>query len=294
MNTPKDCSDFQALFTEYADRELDQEALEHLTGHLDFCAHCAQEWRYFEKTMASVRELGLVAPPANFLAGVHAKLDKPGLLQRLFDWLAQIDLSMSIPTATATVAIALTAAVLFKHLPQNQPVSPPAAVHEASRTQKTVQIARPQIPPPLPLAQLASTGPRNAPFFKYPSGKISMNGNAADRNLFDTYMNLHTTPVEPLFKDSTVQNQLKPDMLITIETPTPKSQRALYNSLMKGGNWQAHLYDNNMLLLFMNPKSLPELHNTLAQHNVALYPPEAAISLLNSEKNMLTVAIRLQ
>ena len=124
-----DCPNCQELFSEYADRTIEESLLPHLEAHLADCPECASEWKYFADTLDWLKKMHIPAPE-DLLEGIHLKLgasnrsDHP--LARLIRFFKQGDFSFSIPAAAATLASAAVVMLLVKNFASPDFLAPTA------------------------------------------------------------------------------------------------------------------------------------------------------------------------
>lgn len=69
------CETVRTLMSEYIDRMLDPEHAALFRAHLDECPACRRDLAAMEKTVALVRSIKPVAPPADLVQSVHARLE---------------------------------------------------------------------------------------------------------------------------------------------------------------------------------------------------------------------------
>jgi len=72
------CKTVRTWMSEYIDGMLDPEHATSFRAHLDECPACRRDLAAMEKTVALVRSMKLVAPPADLMPSVHARLEAGG------------------------------------------------------------------------------------------------------------------------------------------------------------------------------------------------------------------------
>ena len=267
------CTEIQPLFTDFADNALGREELHGLTDHLLGCPACAQEWREFQQTLSLVHSMEAVPPPPDLLPGIHRKLAKKGILDRVWALVETLNFSLSIPAAAAIFTIAMLAGFLLKNSPQEQPTifsAPPAQVSAL----RSGEVPTPRRQPIAPNAMFA----------------VSHNGARQSENLEtlgQTAVAAHPT------MDHGAHRLLSPDMHVLIADTDRDSQISLFQKMLHR-NWQIHRMTSNVFLVHLPQAELEDFHGLLRQHHFALMPAAAAQARFGSDKEVLTAAIRFQ
>lgn len=274
------CSQIQELFSGYADNELDSISVDQFKTHLASCDSCGHEWNAFERTVHFLRDMPREAAPADLLSGIHEKLNKANLLQTWWNWLQNLDLSMSIPAATATVAVALVTAVLLKSYylePKNQDHN----LHQQTiAAQDAGQIKNPAYKRILPSNRFAVNSPRMIPAHSSRTNEIS---NSLPANLFPN----------PALREPS-KGRIIPDMTLTVQAGDAENLTALHHTLMSAKNWQVQRYGNDQILILLKPGALSKLHQALAHNKLRVLGHDATFSSRDHLKNELTIAVRFQ
>lgn len=273
-----ECTLFQQLLTEFDDDTLRTEIRQEFKNHVALCPECASTLKEFQGTLHALHALEFVMPPPDLLTGIHAKLEKTGLLERILGRWKELDFSVSLPAAVATVAIAMIAGFLVKNSPlmeqyllDQQPVEqtrslPPGQVAQNGMTRlSSQQRVEPQGLPVLP----AHRGLQSAAYQPQVSSPSTM-------------ASAHHAPL------------LTPDMIVTDRTDSPEQQNILFRDLLTAGAWQTQRLPSGLLLLRLAPQQLPLLQEVLARHHVDIIPPPDASTHLLQKNSMLTVAVRLK
>lgn len=275
------CSNIQNLFSEYADNELNPVSADQVRTHLASCDSCSHEWAAFERTVHFLHGMSHAEAPSDLIRGIHAKLDKPSMLQKWWDWLQNIDLSMSIPAATATVAVALVTAVLLKSYylePKNQN----QILHQQTIVaQNEGEIKNPAYKRILPSNRFAGNSPQMIP------------AHSSRSNNF-----VNTLPTS-LFPSQTLnglskRNDISPDITVTVQPAGKKNIAALHHILMNVKGWQVIPYGNDQILILLKPNSLSMLHKVLAHNKLHISNHDATFSSRIHAKNLIKVAVRFQ
>jgi len=267
------CTEIQQMFTDFADNTLGREELHALTDHLLGCPTCALEWREFQHTLSLVHSLETQTPPADLLQGIHLKLAKGGMFDRVWTLVEALNFSLSIPTAAAIFTIAMLAGFLLKSSPLEQPTIFPSAPARIS-TLRLGEVPTPRRQPISPNAMFA----------------VSHNGGPPSetmRPLAQTALATHPT------MDNDAHRLLSPDMHVLIADTDHDSQIALFQEMLHR-NWQIHRITANLFLIHLPQAELEEFHELLSQHHFALMPAAAAQTQFGSDKKVLTAAIRFQ
>lgn len=275
------CSQIRKLFSEYADNELDSVGTNQVKIHLASCGSCGHEWATFEKTVHFLHEMPRAEAPSDLIRGIHEKLNQPNLFQKWWNWLHNIDLSMSIPAATATVAVALVTAVLLKSYylePQNQDQT----LHQQTIVaQDTGQIKNPAYKRILPSNRFAVNGPQMV------SAHNSRSNNFGD-----------TLPTS-LFSGQSLGGSSKmvgitPDMTVTVQSTGSKNIAALHHTFMNLKDWQVLPYGNDQIMILLEPATLARLHKVLAHNHMRISSQDVTFSSRDHAKNLIKVAVRFQ
>ena len=61
------CKEARALFSEFYDRELNQEICEAVKEHLTECQECKEEYKNFRKSLKILRKLKVLEAPRNYM-----------------------------------------------------------------------------------------------------------------------------------------------------------------------------------------------------------------------------------
>lgn len=278
------CSQIQGFFSEYADHELDVTTANLLKHHLQSCNACKYEWEAFQQTIFFLHAIPAIEPPSDLLFTIHKKLNKPTLLQRWRDWLRNLDLSMSIPAATATVSIALVSALVFKHITLES--------HNHVPDKRETVIAQ-SIPP---VQQKIYRNVVTIPRFTN-----STTAQALATRSFRNIDKNHNMPQQLLAAHAAVppnilsRRYITPDMIITTLPTSSENLFTLFQYLQAKEEWQIYKYTKNQLLIKLQSHDLPELHQTLIDNNIKLLSRYRALSSHEaSTKPELTVMIHLR
>lgn len=281
------CTDCQNLFTDYLSGEIRPETKQQVASHLASCDSCIREWDYFQKT---VRLLEAVQPspvPGALIPGIHEKLDRreqAGPLSRLLLWLQETDFSMSLPAATATIAIAFLTMTLIKHFPMQQffPGETPQDAQSIAAGKQQDRAARPG-----PAVQAA-------PAFKINSNEIHhvTTGKDLDPISSDTPADMFASFLTQNPHAHTTKRTVESDIMITV---TPFSQGRYENlcqQILHNNSWQAKVYNDGLVLLDMAPNRLSELRHILTHHKTEFHPAGAdRHASFGAPRRTITVAI---
>ena len=61
------CKEARALFSEFYDRELNQEICEAVKEHLTECQECKEEYKNFRKSLKNLKKLKVLEAPRNYM-----------------------------------------------------------------------------------------------------------------------------------------------------------------------------------------------------------------------------------
>lgn len=304
-----DCPDCQELFSEYADRTLEQSLLPPLEAHLEDCPQCAKEWQYFMATIKWLKNMNVPAPDG-LLEGIHRKIgtNRQTLhpLTRLFNFFKQGDFSFSMPAAAATLATAAVVMLLVKNFappellsylggPQQPAVvaqSQPADPQEPSYA-TPANTLRQQAQPQIPVFSLADQDA--TPDLRQLGVRMVTTGNA---DLFGTYSPIDQPWLRGELSSrqfhSLILGHFPPDVRISLGNISDADRLALCRKLLNGQPWSAKIYSKDNILLYISPYELKNLHGLLAGYSPEIYPPAAKDAFFGSPKRVLTVALQLR
>lgn len=295
-----DCSNTQNLFTAVSDNDLDHEIKAQFDAHLGECKFCTLEWQHFQATMHCLKSMELIEPPHDLFAGIKQKIDRPHPIIRLLTWLKYANPSFSLPTATATVAVAFACMLLYKNIVLNRQVVeqfPPLSIAGSHNQNSNIN------------SDIAASQPVNQKTFAFRNDLLNSAANQTGQthwpektqHQFFSHNKSLTEPTNEVLFNNYIHRYLKQefvpahhsDLLITIHPRDQKSVAQLYRSLLAVKNWQTQSYGQNLFLITLNQKELPDLHKILVEQlqNV----PSLPTSLLEQPgQNTILVAISLK
>lgn len=278
------CSEITNLFTDYSDNTLPPESLGAFREHLASCAHCAAEWQAFRQTIQLVTELEPLTPPADLLPGIHRKMEaeQAGIWQRLRGLFESMDFTMSIPTAAATIGVAMIAAFIVKTAPVEHP-------GQVSQPDRRAAIERPG-------ANITAQSPRIlVPDSLYAARARSSSHSIPTMLPVTTQRQRYALPTLAAHQSPHTAERilLSPDLRVTVDLQSRDEHAHLLQQLQTK-NWQMHVMRNGLLLIHLPPNQLADLQGVLSGHLFAQFPPHAMDHDFSGNKRMLTVAVRLQ
>ena len=270
------CTEVQPLFTDFADNTLSREELHALTDHLRICRTCTLEWREFQQTLSLVHSLETFPPPADLLPGIRAKLAKRGLFDRAWALIEALNFSLSIPVAAAIFTIAMLAGFLLKTSPLDRTgiLQSPIAQVGALQQGEMFTSRQPTITP-------------NAMF------AVSHNEEPFDSNLAPLALTAMTTHLGPA---KCPHRLLSPDIHVLLENIDHDGQIALCREMLRR-NWQIRPITSNLILVYLPQADLRDfraLLGRLGHRRFVLMPAAAAETRFDSDKKVLTAALRFQ
>lgn len=106
------CSQVTELLSEYVDDALDAPTKARLDEHLAHCPTCTAELASLRSYLGAMASLPRVQAPADFLAGVHERLEPPGVISKLANWLF-FPLKLKLPFEVAGLVAASFLVVLL-------------------------------------------------------------------------------------------------------------------------------------------------------------------------------------
>ncbi len=314
------CTDCRNLFTRNLDQDIDQSERLLFYEHLGSCRECEQEWQDFKKTVQLLRNLPSLSAPPGFLSEIQAKLETPGLRQKIMSWLGISRHRLAYSTVFATMAIGFITAGLL-HLP---PFGTQQSNLENSGLTSLAQINDPVDSSNRP-TQLAATSTNDKAKDFYPGipslseyeSPDHLSGQsfffltraprrAPERNLinFVSTGSHNRSSSSAIFSDISSYNsqiarmkhlegqRITPDITITIRAH--QQQPDLLQHLMCCKKWQSRIIRDDILLLTVPSDHLDLLRQTLQQQKTTYSPSYAGNSRPGSPKKMLMVAVYLQ
>jgi anti-sigma factor RsiW len=140
-----DCKDREEQLSAYIDGELSADERADIEVHLKGCPQCSRALEELKETVAHLQGVEEVEPPAwlkqKIMANVRAEAEtKQGFWTRLF---SPANMKVTLP-ALATLAIAVTAFIVFTSIEPEIPVSSPQSttVNEGSAERQKVPLPR--------------------------------------------------------------------------------------------------------------------------------------------------------
>lgn len=263
-----DCSRISSLFSAGLDHELDQASRSAFDDHLGSCPACRREWRLFQATVARVRGLEPLTPPLGILSGVQARLEQPApgdLMGRLAAYWRRLDFSVSLPTAVATVALAMIMAFMAKNEVFFQYQTTPAQVATAS------SVAAPGLDRP------------RSPLPTIPATSASGRG-LASSSPFDT-LPAHT----PAIRVPVVQ---RPDVLMVLYAAPPEMLPRLFRESVGFSAWKVEYPQRELLLVELPSRDLALLREMMAPYPVAVSPVSALSPNFAANNSRVRVAVK--
>ena len=113
-----DCSEIRNSLSEYLDDALDPKAKALADEHLRTCPACREELDSLKALVKGIGSLESVKAPADFLAQLHKRMERPSKISKLREWLFY-PLRVKIPLQLAGAAV--MAIIIFSILPLQQP-----------------------------------------------------------------------------------------------------------------------------------------------------------------------------
>jgi hypothetical protein len=271
------CTQIHELFTEFGDDTLDRQTRQEFQNHLTACPTCSSSLTEFQETIQELNALEFVQPPPDILSGIHARLAKTSILDRLLGIWHDLDFSFSIPAAAATIAIAMVAGFLVKNSPlmENTMVDRPVRLSQSLPAENIARSSMTQ------LATTQRSGPGGLPILP------------AHRGLQQAgYPHKTLTPEE--LASAHGASLLTLDLIVTDRSEHPDQQNILFRDLLTEGEWQIQRLQKGLLLVRLSPQQLPHLYQILARHQVSVTPSVSASNHLLHKNSMLNVAVRLK
>ena len=314
------CKDCRNLFTRILDRDINQSERLLFYEHLGGCRECEQGWQDFKNTVFLLHDLPSLTAPPGFLSEIQAKLETPGLRQKIMGWLGVSNHRLAYSTAFATLAIGFVAFGLLQLPPsgtqqagvENPGLTSLAQINDpagsldmksqpgAGSTGGKVKNFYPGIPL---LSEYESTDQLTgqSSFFLARSTRRQPDGDFM--NFVSTGSSDHFS-ADSILSDITSYNsriarmrqphgqRITPDITITVRSHQQETD--LLQHLVYSKKWQTRIVRDNVLLLTVPPAHLDQLRQTLQQQKVSCSPSSASEFRPGSPKKMLMVAVHLQ
>lgn len=264
-----DCSRVTSLFSDHLDEELAPAEQAVFNEHLAGCSGCRRQWELFRATVRRVQALEPLAPPLGILSGVQARLAAGPALSwhgRLLARWRRFDFSVSLPTAVATVALAMIMAMLAREevfFQYRGPAAQPAAV--AAK--------------PLPPAETFR--------LPLPETTLAINGRERSERSYQLFDTIPTHP--PAIRVPVLE---RPDVLMVLHAAPPEMLPHLFRETAAYQTWRVDYPERGLLLVELPPADLAALREMLAPYPVAVAPVAALSPHFAQGKNKLRVAIR--
>ncbi len=269
-----DCQQCQELFSEYLDRELTENDVRELEGHLNACAHCADEYRLFAAAIALLRQMPQAECPPSVLAGVQARIHRRPWTEQLtafFHRWRSRGFSFTLPAAAATVTIAVFAMLVIK----NVAVQPPPAVTTAP---KPSGVPTPRTTAPVPDRQ--PVVPRHlAPIYAMFASSLSPYADSGLDSPPANHVSLFTG---------------QPDIAVTVHSQSRQDRFNLCRRLMADRRWQTTIIASDALLVTLDPGDLRRFHALFQDEDATIYPPAAREPGYGPPKRRLSVVVVLR
>ena len=313
------CKDCRNLFTRNLDLDIDQSERLLFYEHLGGCRECEQDWQDFKNTVSLLQKMPTLSAPPGFLSEIQAKLETPGMRQKIMSWLSSRH-RLAYSTVFATLAIGFITAGLL-HLPpfgiqqsslENPGLTTLAQINDpADSLNRQTQLAAastndktknfyPGIPS---LSEYESTGHLSgqssfflAQFSRREPERNLMNfvsTGSHNRSSTSSILSGISSHNSQIARMRQLEGQrITPDILITI--PAHHQQTDLLQHLICCKKWQSRMIRDNILLLTVSPDHLDLLRQTLQQQKTAYSPSYASNIRPGSPKKMLMVAVHLQ
>ncbi len=310
------CKNYQELFSPYLDGEIDKTSTALLKSHLATCRPCAMEFQAFKNTVSFLQSFPTEQVPADFLVGIHAKLESRSAWTKISDWLSWPgQRKVALSSAFAMLAIGFVTASLIQVIPGSQPenakpgspvVQTRQLAQEKSNATATILAANTvsvqdsihDYYPGIPL--LSEYEGISIPTFQH----LAMNQSKAMQQRIPmatyvstqpqpqaapSYFNMTASPVTY----STPQQTIRPDLQITIHPSENSTHMAMMRQIVQSSFWQTRIYDNNTLLLSVPAGNFDALRKICCQTKSSFSPAYAKHQRYLSPKRNITVAVRL-
>lgn len=266
------CQDFQNQFSDFADQELDAQAVVLFERHLLSCQQCRMEWLFFQKTVNSLHAMHYTPPP-DLLAGIERKLDFKNSLAELFSaWWATV-CGANLPLKAAGVLVTvLLAVILLRSEDQN---SQKTTVKNSS---PPINNSRQNIFSPERFAMSDSNGGRTVQF-------VSTNTSQRPLPFFNSLSSLPRTVQQK-------ESYSSADLLYTIQGNGQTVQADLLARLAADRRWQVQQVRDDLLLIRLRGDDLGSLQAILENRGTWAFLEQGGNPLPDMPEQDLVVALR--
>lgn len=275
-----DCSRMPTLFTARLDRELERVEEAEFDRHLEECSRCRSQWQGFHLTLGRLGQLEPLPAPPELLPGImrmisagHSPKNSFFSLSWFNNWkpyFRGFDLSVSLPTAAATVALAMVLALLVK----GTPFSPTgvATLNSGSLPggEGVAVTERVRLSPPETTLTVASS--RNSPA--------------------SSGINLETFPTHPPVHGTFFSSH--PDLLVLFKDSGAEALQKFISQCRDHHRWRLHPSPRGVMWLDIPAADFDHLRRLLSGHPVAIAPAGALSPGFADDRISLRVAIRTQ
>ena len=286
-----DCKQTQQLFTAYLDRDLETELAGQVKDHLASCQSCRMEFASFNQTVEYLHAMEQLKAPSDLLPGIHAKLDQQGYFAKIVARWRRFDFSMSLQSATATIAIAFAIMAVVKTFPIGQQTNPDTSQTSIAQYNQSTQTHPPRRQPQnLPFRSFSDRG-----FLRPQSQPVFDSFTPRDSKAFSPYSGISSlqerlSNLSPLGGYTRIN---RPDMTVSASDLSPSLQASLYNSLISDNSWQTNVSDDEVII-YLRPDKIRKLHRMLSRHMISLPLNDLHNPGFNPHKKVWTVAVQLR
>jgi hypothetical protein len=308
-----DCGQIQTLYTAYTDQELDEHNLLLFEKHLRACPRCQREWEDFRKILHRLAAVEPLPAPSGLLPGIHEKLARPGIGNRLAQAFHKILAPISLTAGASAMAAAMLIVFLVSPGSAPGPNAPNTSSPEGIALQEPLSA---YLPPPLatiPISLDTGMSRRPADQLSLTSSMLSGQTAGSDRSaqLFYQYLlnreqtySGHATGWQQRFESadaglfiprSHIQQigmPLMPDITIRLPHLSPDGLDRLHSHIKETGAWQTRCYHHDYFVVLLNPGDIEVLYSLLQQHHLPFSSHSTQEADRLSRKPLL-VAIRL-
>jgi hypothetical protein len=150
------CSQIDELLSEYVDGALDGSTREEMERHLAGCPRCGAELAELNLYRQAMRNVHAVQPPADFLAGIHRRIEAESAWRRFFNKVF-VPMRIKLPLEFAGIlATAVLLVVFYQHtLLQKRP----ELNSGSSQTSRSPEVSLPGESPPPQMLQKRIAAP---------------------------------------------------------------------------------------------------------------------------------------
>ena len=283
------------MFSSHLDGEMDSDVRSDFKSHLASCAECASDLELFQTTITTLHSIPQTIPPADFLPGIHAKLESSPLnkIQLWFSFMGQHKFAASTALATMMVAV-ISTTVLQLGPTSSVSTDLTGNIEQASLTTPATSQTHNYYPG---VPYLAQNKAQTSQVVSRPTMQFASTGNLNSRSSYQPNL---TDRAPPLFNTApkslamSQYNQLSPvspDISVSLCPTTIDQQQTLIHQLVDHSVWLPQMYGNTIHIK-LPASQLSSLQKVFAPANPQICKADLAhINRHHHSGRLLNVAV---